>query len=67
MIVRGRRRITADTVLSLACYVGATDRFWLSLQTRYDFEIEKDDLGTTLDQIHPLQKGLTNPTASGAQ
>jgi len=29
-------------------------RFWMNLQTRYDLEIEKDRLGTVLDEIHPL-------------
>ena len=54
-IVHGKRRVTADTALRLARYFGTTDRFWLNLQTRYDLEIEKDHLGTTLEQIHPLQ------------
>lgn len=54
-IVHGKRRITADTALRLARYFATTDRFWLDLQTRYDLEIEKDHLGTALDQIQPLQ------------
>jgi addiction module HigA family antidote len=54
-IVHGKRRVTADTALRLARYFGTTDRFWLNLQTRYDLEIEKDNLGGTLDQIKPLQ------------
>ena len=53
-IVHGKRRITADTALRLARYFGTTDRFWLNLQTRYDLEIEKDNLGSTLDRIEPL-------------
>ncbi|QLQ15873.1 MAG: HigA family addiction module antidote protein [Micropruina sp.] len=53
-IVHGKRRITADTALRLARYFGTTDRFWLNLQTRYDLEVEKDQLGDTLDQIEPL-------------
>ena len=54
-IVHGRRRITADTALRLARYFGTTDRFWLNLQTYYDLEVEKDQLGNTLDQIEPLK------------
>ena len=54
-IVHGKRRITADTALRLAHYFGTTDRFWLNLQTRYDLEVEKDQLGNTLDQIKPLK------------
>ena len=54
-IVHGKRRITADTALRLARYFGTTDRFWLNLQTYYDLEVEKDQLGSTLDQIEPLK------------
>ena len=54
-IVHGKRRITADTALRLGRYFGTTDRFWLNLQTRYDLEVEKDQLGNTLDQIKPLK------------
>ncbi len=54
-IVHGKRRVTADTALRLARYFGTTDLFRLNLQTRVDLEIEKDHLGTTLEQIHPLQ------------
>ena len=54
-IVHGKRRITADTALRLARFFDTTDRFWLNLQTRYDLEIERDHLGTTLDAIRPLK------------
>ena len=54
-IVHGKRRVTADTALRLARYFGTTDRFWLNLQTRFDIEIEKDNLGAALDAITPLQ------------
>lgn len=53
-IVHGKRRITADTALRLARYFGTTDRFWLNLQTRFDLEVEKDNLGNALDGIRPL-------------
>ncbi|MBK8447384.1 MAG: HigA family addiction module antidote protein [Micropruina sp.] len=54
-IVHGKRRITADTALRLSRYFGTTDRFWLNLQTRFDLETEKDNLGSALDQIEPLR------------
>ncbi|MBT9149115.1 MAG: Antitoxin HigA [Dehalococcoidia bacterium] len=54
-IVHGTRSITADTSLRLSRYFGASERFWLNLQTRYDIEIEKIRLGDLLDtQIHSL-------------
>ncbi len=54
-IVHGKRRITADTALRLARYFGTSDRFWLNLQTRYDLETERDNIGEALDQISPLR------------
>jgi len=53
-IVHGQRRISADTALRLARYFGTSERFWMNLQTRYDLEVEKDRLGTALDDIRPL-------------
>src|SRR5436309_6299613 len=47
-IVRGSRAVTADTALRLARDFGASERFWLNLQARYDLEIEKDRLGKRL-------------------
>ncbi len=53
-IVHGKRRITPDTALRLARYFGTSERFWLNVQDRYDIEVERDRLGSTLDQIEPL-------------
>ncbi len=53
-IVHGQRRISADTALRLSRYFGTSERFWMNLQARYDLEIEKDRLGTALDEIQPL-------------
>lgn len=54
-IVHGKRRITADTALRLARYFSTSDLFWVNLQNRYDLEIERDNLGSKLDDIRPLQ------------
>jgi addiction module HigA family antidote len=53
-IVHGKRRISADTALRLARFFGTSERFWINLQARYDLEIERDHLGTSLDSIRPL-------------
>ncbi len=37
-ILKGRRRITADTALRLAQYFGNSAKFWLGLQDDYDIE-----------------------------
>ena len=53
-IVHGTRRITADTALRLAQYLGTSERFWMNLQGRYDLEVERDRLAGELDRIRPL-------------
>ncbi len=40
-IIKGKRRITADTALRLASYFGTTAKFWLGLQNDYDIEEEE--------------------------
>jgi addiction module HigA family antidote len=49
-IVHGKRSISTDTALRLSRYFGMSDRFWINLQTRYDLEMEKDRLGSRLNQ-----------------
>lgn len=53
-IVHGKRRISADTALRLARFFGTSERFWINLQARYDLELERDHLGSTLDAITPF-------------
>ncbi|MEN8377048.1 MAG: HigA family addiction module antitoxin [Gemmatimonadota bacterium] len=48
-IVHGKRSVTADTALRLARYFGTSDRFWLNLQTSYDLDVERDKLGSRLE------------------
>jgi len=39
-IIKGNRRITADTALRLSSYFGNSAKFWLGLQDDYDIEDE---------------------------
>ena len=39
-IIKGKRRITADTALRLSHYFGNSAKFWLGLQDDYDIEEE---------------------------
>jgi addiction module HigA family antidote len=50
-IVKGRRRITADTALRLSKYFGNSAKFWLGLQDDYDIEEGNRNLKATLDSI----------------
>ena len=51
-IIKGKRRITADTALRLGKYFGNTPQFWLGLQNDYDLEEETNILKTELKKIH---------------
>lgn len=51
-IVRGRRRVTADTALRLGQALGMTPEFWLNLQQRYDLELAQAT--TDYGNIKPL-------------
>jgi addiction module HigA family antidote len=53
-IIKGKRRITADTALRLSKYFGTSAKFWLGLQNDFDIEEEMNTLGAKLDQIPVL-------------
>jgi antitoxin HigA-1 len=50
-IIKGKRRITADTALRLASYFGTSAKFWLGLQDDYDIEEERESKKEILIQI----------------
>ena len=49
-IVQGKRAITADTALRLACYFNMESQFWMNLQTRYDLECATEVLRDRLER-----------------
>jgi addiction module HigA family antidote len=54
-IVKGRRRVTADTALRLSTFFGNSPRFWLGLQNDYDLEEEQVKIERDLKEISPLK------------
>jgi antitoxin HigA-1 len=50
-ILKGRRRVTADSALRFAKYFGTTAKFWLGLQDDYDLEEEGISKKSELDEI----------------
>lgn len=50
-ILKGNRRITADTALRLSKYFGNSAKFWLGLQDDFDLEEERLLKGSSLDAI----------------
>jgi addiction module HigA family antidote len=41
-IIKGKRRITADTALRLSIYFGNSAKFWLGIQDDFDIENQKE-------------------------
>ena len=54
-IIKGNRRITADTALRLAKYFGTSAKFWLGLQDDFDIEEENHHLKNKLNLIKQFQ------------
>ena len=50
-ILKGRRRITADTALRLSKYFGNSAKFWLGLQDDFDLEEELTARKTEFQKI----------------
>jgi addiction module HigA family antidote len=58
-ILKGKRRVTADSALRFAKYFGTSAKFWLGLQDDYDLEEEGINKKGELDYITKI----TNPAA----
>lgn len=54
-IIKGNRRITADTALRFAKFFGTSAKFWLGLQDDYDLEEEKNLKEKELNDIKPME------------
>ena len=55
-ILKGERRLTADTALRRSKYFGNSAKFWLGLQDDFDLEEELKDKSREFEQI-PLASG----------
>jgi antitoxin HigA-1 len=54
-ILKGRRRVTADTALRLAKFFGTSSKFWLGLQNDFDIEEEKRNIKKELELIETVK------------
>lgn len=57
-ILKGKRRITADTALRLSSYFGNSAKFWLGIQDDYDLEEEKIQKQDTFIRIQQKRKTI---------
>lgn len=54
-IIKGNRRVTADTALRFAKFFGTSAKFWLGLQDDYDLEEERSEKEKELNEIKPIK------------
>jgi antitoxin HigA-1 len=59
-IVKGTRRVTADTALRLSQYFGNSAKFWLGLQNDYDLE---EGMQIKREAIHSILRYKSNVEA----
>ena len=59
-IIKGKRRITADTALRLSSFFGNSAKFWLGIQNDYDIEEEKNIHNEMFRRISILRKKVIN-------
>jgi addiction module HigA family antidote len=56
-IVNGKRGISPAMALRLARYFKMSPEFWMNLQSHYELETAKDEIGGSVDrQIEPIMK-----------
>lgn len=55
-IIKGNRRISADTAVRLSAYFGNSAKFWLGLQDDYDIENEMREKSNEVKRINRIRK-----------
>jgi addiction module HigA family antidote len=51
-IIKGNRKITADTAIRLSAFFGNSAKFWLGLQNDFDLENELSLNSMAMEKIH---------------
>ena len=55
-IIKGNRRISADTAVRLSAYFGNSAKFWLGIQDDYDIENELSEKLSEVKRINSIRK-----------
>jgi addiction module HigA family antidote len=67
-LLAGKRSMTADTALRLGQYFSMSADFWMNLQSAYELDLARRQLGKTIRRIPKRSRILTSatPPASSA-
>ena len=55
-ILKGNRRVTADTAIRFSRYFGTSSKFWLGLQDDYDLEKERVNKKNEFENIRKYKQ-----------
>jgi addiction module HigA family antidote len=58
-ILSGKRNLTADTALRLSRYFGTSPDFWMNLQSAYELDLARQQIGKAIQRI---PKRAVSPT-----
>lgn len=50
-LLAGKRSMTADTALRLGQYFGMTADFWMTLQSAYELDLAREQVGKAIERI----------------
>ena len=56
-VLAGKRNITADTALRLGQYFGMSADFWMNLQSGYELDLARQQIGKAISRI-PRREGI---------
>jgi antitoxin HigA-1 len=56
-ILAGKRNMTADTALRLSRYFGTSADFWMNLQTAYQLDLARQEIGKQIQRL-PQRAGI---------
>ena len=63
-ILAGKRSLTADTALRLGRYFGTSPDFWMNLQTAYELDLARAELGKSIERIPKRQDSDSQPRSA---
>ncbi len=50
-IIKGKRKITADTALRFSKFFGKSAEFWMNIQSRYELELLSENTDSNINKI----------------
>ena len=60
-LLAGTRNVTADTALRLSQYFGMSADFWMNLQSTYELDLARQQVGKTIQRIPKRIASLVEP------